>query len=179
MPMAVANRYARALADVVARQGNYREIQKELEVFTAAFHASSELREIFDTPAVTPEGKQKVLGAVLARLGSSPITTNFLRTVAANYRMRFLDEILVAFARTVNDRLGIAEVKVFSASELPEEARKDLSARFQEVTRKQVEMEYHLQEELVGGILARIRSTLYDGSVRGHLERIREKLIAQ
>lgn len=179
MPMAVANRYARALADVAARQGNYREIQKELEAFAAAFHASADLREVFETPAVTPEGKQKVLGAVLARLGASPVTTNFLRTVAANYRMRFLDEILAAFARTVNDRLGIAEVKVFSASELPEEARQELSARFREVTRKQVEMEYHLQEELVGGILAQIRSTVYDGSVRGHLDRIREKLIAR
>jgi F-type H+-transporting ATPase subunit delta len=179
VPIAVANRYARALADVVARQGNYREIQIELQAFAAALHSSPDLREVFETPAITPDGRQKVLGAVLARLGASPVTTNLLRTVAANYRMRYLDEILAAFARTVNDRLGVAEVQVFSASEIPEEARKELSARFQQVTRKQVEMEYHLQEDLVGGILAQIRSTVYDGSVRGHLDRIREKLIAQ
>lgn len=179
MPMAVANRYARALADVVSRKGDYPAVEKELLDFAAACHASAELREVFETPAVPLDDKMKVLEAVLARLGSSAVSSNFFHVLVSHYRMAVLDEILEAFARIVNDRLGIVEVQVFSASALSEQERRELSSRFQQVTQKQVEMEFHLREELVGGILAQIRSTVYDGSVRGHLDRIREKLIVR
>ena len=177
--MAIANRYAQALADVVAGKGDYRVVFKELEAFATAYRTSAELREVFESPAVPMDGKLRVLTAILGRLGSSVTTSNFLHVLVSNYRLAVLDEILRTFARMVNDRLGVVEIQIFSASDLSEETRGDLRARFQEVTQKQVEMEFHLREELVGGILAQIRSTVYDGSVRGQLDRIREKLIAR
>ena len=176
MPMAVSSRYARALADVAGPQGDYRAVERELADFSASYHASAELREVFETPAVNLEGKIKVLDAVLGRMGASRITSNFLRVLAGHFRMPLLDEIREAFAKIVNDRLGIVEVHVFSAAELSEETQKALHARFQQVTQKQVEMDFQLRENLLGGILARVRSTVYDGSVRGQLDRIREKL---
>jgi F-type H+-transporting ATPase subunit delta len=179
VPMAVANRYARALADVVGPQGDYRAVERELADFAAAYRLSAELREVFETPAVSQDAKIKVLDAILLRLGASRPTTNFLRVLAAHFRMNLLEEILPAFAKIVNDRMGVVEVNVSSASELPEETREALRARFQQVTQKQVEMDFQLQERLLGGILAQIRSTVYDGSVRGQLDRIREKLIAR
>jgi F-type H+-transporting ATPase subunit delta len=177
--MAVANRYAQALADVLAGKGDYRVVFKELEAFAAAYRTSAELREVFETPAVPMDGKLKVLTAILARLGSSVTTSNFLHVLVTNYRLTVLEEILRVVSRIVSDRVGVVEIQISSASELSEETRRDLRARFQQVTQKQVEMEFHLQEELVGGILAQIRSTVYDGSVRGQLDRIREKLIAR
>lgn len=179
MSMAVANRYARALADVVEAQGDYRALGRELADFSAAYHASPELREVFETPAVTLDAKIKVLDAILARLGASRPASNFLRVLVTRFRMSLLEEIRAAYERIVNDRLGIVEVSVFSASELTEDTRQLLRARFQQVTRKQVRMDFQLRENLLGGILAQIRSTVYDGSVRGHLDRIREKLIAR
>jgi F-type H+-transporting ATPase subunit delta len=175
--IAVANRYARALADVVSETGDYRAVYRELQPFLAAYQQSPELREVFETPAVSREKKVDVLDAILARLGVSTVAGNFLRVLVKNYRIGLLSQICAAFLRIANERLGVVQVSLISASSLSEPEQQALRARFQEVTRKQVEMEFHLDEELLGGILAQIQSTVYDGSVRGHLAQIREQLV--
>jgi len=177
--IAVANRYARALADVVASTGDYREVLHELENFLAVYRASPELRDVFDTPAVPLEEKTKVLEAILTRLGTPKVAGNFLRVILSNYRMRQLEEIVQAFLKIANQRLGVVQVKVFSAEALPETERRAVGTRFEEVTGKRVEVEFHQEAELLGGILAQIESTVYDGSVRGHLQRIRQRLMGE
>lgn len=177
--MAVAGRYARALADIVGRTGNYREILGELETFAGTYRESAELREVFQTPAVPVGEKIKVLDAILVRLATSPVTSNFLRVLLVHYRMNLLDEVVQAFRKAANARMGIVEVKVFSAAELSEAAQSALRARFTELTRRQVELKFHLDPALLGGILAQMNSTVYDGTVRGQLDRIREELLAR
>ncbi len=177
MAVAVANRYARALADIVAPTGKYRPVLRELEDFAGAYRESADLREFFDNPAVALSEKRKVLEALLSRLAASQLTRNFLRVVLANYRMRLVQEIREAFRKITNDRLGIAQVKVFSASRLSEAEREALRERFARLTQKQVEVEFHVNPALLGGILAQIGSTVYDGSVRGQLDRLRERLV--
>jgi F-type H+-transporting ATPase subunit delta len=97
----------------------------------------------------------------------------------ANYRMPLLEEVVQAFHRIANDRMGVVQVIISSASDLSEAEREALASRFRELTRKQVELEFRIDSELLGGILAQIGSTVYDGSVRGNLARIREQLTAQ
>ncbi|MHB8652274.1 MAG: ATP synthase F1 subunit delta [Terriglobia bacterium] len=177
MAIAVANRYARALADVVSQGGDYRAVLGELRNFNAVYQESADLRDVFDTPAVSLEKKVKVLEAILARLEVSKATASFLRVLVTNYRIGMLGEICAAFAKIANERLGVVEVKVMSATGLTEAEQQALRARFEEVTRKQVAMDFSLDGGLLGGILARIQSTVYDGSVRGNLERIREQLL--
>ena len=179
MPMAVANRYARALADVVASTGEYRQVLEELVEFSAVYRQSTELREVCETPAVPLPQKTKVLEAILERVGALPVTRNFLRVLLAHYRMALLEEVIQAFRKITNDRLGIVQVKVSSAADLSEAERAALRARFEEMTRKQAELEFHLDGRLIGGLLAQIGSTVYDGSVRGHLERLREQLMTR
>jgi F-type H+-transporting ATPase subunit delta len=178
MPMVVANRYARALADVVARTANYRQVLQDLEDFYAAYLESADLRGVCETPAVPLPQKIKVLEAILERAGASPVTVNFLRVLLGHYRMALLGEVVEAFRKIANDRLGIVQVRVSSAADLSDAERESLRARFGELTRKQVELEFHLNPVLLGGIVAQIGSTLYDGSVRGHLERLREQFMA-
>ncbi len=175
---AVANRYARALADVVASTGNYRAVQAELEAFAEVYRASTELREVFETPAVPPAQKMKVLDALLARLGTSHTTSNFFRVLVKNYRLAMLELIREAFARLANDRLGVVQVKIVSAAPLSEAERAALRERFRQVTGREVVMEFAEDAQLLGGLLAQVRSTVYDGSVRGRLDRIRQNLIA-
>lgn len=179
MPIAVANRYARALADVVARTGDYRRVLEEAQEFLAVYRGSAELRDFFETPAVPLPDKMEVLESILGRLKTSFIASNFLRVILAHYRMGQLEEIVRAFLKIANDRMGIVQVKVYSATGLSEGERRAVGARFQEVTGKRVEFEFHLDEKLLGGVLAQIGSTVYDGSVRGHLERLRERLMAR
>lgn len=177
--MVVANRYARALAEVVAPTGNYGELLRELEDFAASTSASAELREVFETPAIPLPDKTKVLEAILKRLGASAVTTNFLRVLLAHYRMGLLSQVVQAFRKIANTRQGIVEVKVFSAAALAPPELEALRARFAELTRRQVQLEFELDPSLLGGALAQIDSTIYDGSVRGQLERIRQQLLAR
>jgi len=179
MPTVVANRYARALADVVASTGNYLQVLNELEDFNAAYHESLELREVCETPAVSMEQKLSLLEALAGKMGSSHVTLNFLRVVMSHYRMPLLGEILQAFRNVSYARLGIVRVKISSAADLSNEERELLRARFNELTKKQSELEFHLDGGLIGGLVAQIGSTIYDGSIRGHLDRIREQLLAQ
>jgi F-type H+-transporting ATPase subunit delta len=179
MPTVVANRYARALADVISSTGNYRQVLTELEDFSAAYHQSIELREVCDTPAVGMAEKLSVLEAIAGKMGSAHVTLNFLRVLMSHYRMPLLGEIVQAFRNVSYARLGIVQVKVSSASDLSNEERQFLQARFNELTLKQSELEFHLDGGLIGGLVAQIGSTVYDGSIRGHLDRIREQLLEQ
>ena len=112
MAMVVANRYARALAEVVGRAGDYRQVLRELQDFAAAFRGSVDLREVLLTPAVSLDVKRRLLLAILQRLGASQVTTNFLRVLLDNYRIAMLDEVIEAYRRAAYDRLGITEVKI-------------------------------------------------------------------
>jgi len=179
MPMFIANRYARALADVVAASGDYRKVLAELEEFEGAYRESPELREVFDSPAVTLAEKLKVLEAIGQRLGESAVSLNFLRVLLANYRMPLLEEAVQAFRKIANDRQGIVQVTITSASELSERERTNVAERFRKLTGKQVELDFRIESELLGGMRAQIGSTVYDGSVRGSLARIREQLMAR
>ena len=179
MPMVVANRYARALAEVVASSGDYRKVLRELQDFATAYRESLELREVFASPAVALPQKVKVLEVIGRELGESPVTLIFLRVLLANYRMPLLEEAVLAFRKIAYDRLGIVQVTISSASDLSDAERQSVAARFRELTGKQVELEFRIDSELLGGILAQIGSTVYDGSVRGNLARVREQLMAR
>ncbi len=179
MPMVVANRYARALSDLVGRTGEYRRVLQELEDFREAYRTCAELREVCETPAVTLPEKTRVLEAVLEKSGASGVTRNFLRVLLAHYRMNLLEEVIQGFRKIANDHLGIVQVKISCVQDLSEAEREALRARFGELTRKHVELAFHLDRQLLGGVVAQIGSTVYDGSVRGHLNRIREELTAR
>jgi len=177
--MVIANRYARALADVVAAGGDYRKVLAELEDFEKAYGESPELREVFASPAVSLPDKMKVLEAIGQKLGESPVTLNFLRVLLANYRMPLLKEAVQAYRKITNDREGIVQVTITSASELSQSERESVAARFRQLTGKQVELDFRIDNGLVGGMMAQIASTVYDGSVRESLARMREQLIAR
>jgi len=179
MSMVVANRYARALADVVTPSGDYRKVLQELQEFASVYRDNLELREVFASPAVALPQKMKVLEAIGARLGISPLTLIFLRVLLTNYRMPLIEEAVQAYRKIAYDQLGVVQVTISSASDLSEAERESVTARFRELTGKQVELEFQIDSELLGGIVAQIGSTVYDGSVRGNLARIREQLTAQ
>ena len=176
MSMAVASRYARALADVLGPQGDFEAMQKELEDFAGVWRESNELREALASPTIPVEQKRSVLDIVIQKLGLSVMAGNFLRVLLVNYRMPLLEEVLEAFQKVANDRLGIVEVQVSYAQDLTPEEKESLREKFAELTGKRVEMKFQREEKLLGGIQARVGSKVYDGSVQGYLERLREQL---
>jgi F-type H+-transporting ATPase subunit delta len=179
---AVAKRYADALADVVTQSGSPMRPEAalvELRKFNETLAGSQELREAFATPAV-PSGRKK---AVIARLAEalqlSAITRNFLYVLVDHRRMASLPEIIEDFDATVDERLGFARAEVTAASELSDAQRSLLSAELERLTGKRIRMRFAIDGTLIGGVTARIGSTIYDGSVRGRLESLERRLSAE
>jgi len=93
--------------------------------------------------------------------------------------MSLIDQVAQAFRKVAYEHLGVTEVRIESATALSDAERQALRGRFADVTGRQVELEFHLNPELLGGVLAQIQSTVYDGSVRGNLQRMRQQLVNQ
>ena len=176
MSMAIANRYARALAEVLGPQGDFGAMQQELEDFAGVWRESDDLRQVLDAPTIPLEQKRRVLDTIIQRLGLSVTAGNFLRVLLVNYRLQLLEQVLQAFRETANERLGVVEVQVLCAQDLTPEEQQALQVRFAELTGKRVEIKFRRDEKLLGGIQARVGSTIYDGSVQGYLDRLRGQL---
>ena len=181
MPSAVSFRYARALADTVGNQAarDPQAIASQLEEFHALLSGSGELRILFSTPAVTAEKKKAVLAELAQAMGLEPVTRNFLNVVIDHDRMGLLGEIAEAFEALLNERLGIAVAEVTAARPLEEAEKQELTSALAAKTGKQIRLNFSLDPSLVGGIVARVGSTIYDGSVRGQLRRLRAELVGE
>jgi F-type H+-transporting ATPase subunit delta len=137
---------------------------------------SKELREVWETPSITPEQKRAVLDAIVAREGISKIVRNFVAVLIDHRRMKFLGPIVKQFETELDQRLGFAEAEIVSAHELNQNDRELLESQMQKVTGKKVRARYSSNESILGGAIVKVGSTIYDGSVAGQLERIRQAI---
>jgi F-type H+-transporting ATPase subunit delta len=182
MPSAVSFRYARALVDVVAgAQGGSdpHRVTAQLRDFEAVLEQNAELKILFATPAIPAAKKRAVLAALAPSLGLEPVTQNFLNVLLQHDRAPLLGEMVEAFELLLNERLGVVVAQITSARALEESERQELAAALRARTGKQVQMNFALDPTLIGGVLAQVGSTIYDGSVRGQIERLRSELAGQ
>ena len=173
----VINTYARAFADVVME--NHLDPGKtlaEAQQIGTLLSESRVLREVWDNPSIPAEQKRNVLDAIVQRAGISRPVRNFTAVLIDKGRTRFLPEIVAQFAQELNQRLGLADAEITTARELVTEERKALEADLARVTGKQIRARYDRDPSILGGAVARVGSTIYDGSVKGQLERIRQQL---
>ena len=171
--------YARALADVIFEAHlNPKEAELQLGDFAAAWRESRELRDFLLDPSFPVDQKVSVLDKMNAKLQMGQQVRNFIAVLIRNRRIGGFEEMAAEFGREVNRRLGIQEAKVTSARPLDDGERKDLEADIARLTGKQVEAHYSVDKGLIGGVVVQAGSTVYDGSVRGRLNRLREELTA-
>ena len=175
----VVNTYARAFADVVMdKRLDPAQTLDETRQIAALLRQSKELREVWITPSIPAEQKRAVLDAVVKRAGISQMVRNFIAVLIDKRRIKFLDEIVTEFAHELNQRLGFAEAEITTTRELGAEERSALEADLAKVTGKKIRARYDQDKGILGGAIARVGSTVYDGSVKGQLEKIREQLTA-
>ena len=178
---AAATRYSNALADVVTAAGSAlapQDALAELRSFESALE-SAELRNALITPAVPLARKRAVIGRVADVLGLSHITRNFLFVLIDHRRTPEFSGVVNAFERILDERLGFARAQVAAARELAEGQRATLTAALEKVSSKRLRAQFVVDESLIGGVVARIGSTVYDGSVRGQLQTLRRRLSAE
>jgi len=175
----VVNTYARAFADVVmANRLEPARTLAETQQIAALVRGNQELREVWGNPSIPAEQKRAVLDGIVQRGGLSRPVRNFIAVLIDKGRIRLLDEIVGQFAQELNQRLGFAEAEVITARELEPKERAELEADLSRVTGKRIRARYEQDRSILGGAIARVGSTVYDGSVKGQLERIKLLLAA-
>jgi F-type H+-transporting ATPase subunit delta len=173
----VTNTYARAFAEAVfSGHHDPDKTLQEAQSIAQLVAGNTELREVWETPSITAEQKRAVLDAIVAREGISQTTRNFLAVLIDHGRTNFLGPIVKQFEQELNEHLGFTEAEITSAHELGASDRQSLEARMEKLTGKKVRARYSLDESLLGGAIIRIGSTIYDGSVNGQLERMKQAI---
>ncbi len=174
-----APRYARALADVVRdRRLNAAEIVEQVRSLVATFSANPQLKTVWENPSVDGKQKLSLLDAIAKRMSLAREVRNFTAVLIEHHRIGAIGEIVEQFQREINDRLGFAEAEILTTRPLDAQEKKQIEANVAAVTGKTVRATYREDRELLGGVIVKVGSTVYDGSVRGQLERLKEQLIA-
>ena len=174
---AVTSRYARALVDVVFdKKLDATKVIEQLEALADALRSTPALRNIWDNPSVPADQKRKVLDAIIKQLGADRMVRNFVAVLIDNRRIAALPEIAKQFRSELLDRMGIAEADVTTTRELSPDEKRALEAQIAKITGKKVQARYATDRKILGGAVVRIGSTIYDGSVKGQLQRLKEAL---
>ena len=172
----VSRRYAEAMADVAIDRNEVESIDAELRAFAEAVKSSNELYNVFSSPIVTPPDKLNLLNALIDRLRIGNLTANLLRAMLANYRLHYVAEVYEQFRRRINERRGLIIAEVAVAGEVGAAEQAKLGRTIEQITGKQVEFKFTNDSSLIGGVVTRIGSVVYDGSVRTQLQVIKERL---
>ena len=180
MRSAVASRYAKALVDVVVRHPelNPADVLHGLRQVEDLIESSEDLKHALASPAVASSHKRAVMQRLMEPMGLEQKVQNFVRVVIDHRRADEFPEIIDAFEELMNEQLGIVSADIRSAQELTDSQKASLEAQVSRLAGKQAKLKYSLDPALIAGVVARVGSTVYDGSVRGQLERLRTRLSA-
>lgn len=179
MASAVAARYARAFADVVtSARLDAASLERQFGDFLATWDGSKELRELFMNPAVPNVQKVSVLDKLNAKMGLQKELRNLIAVLINNDRIADVHEVASAFRTEIQERMGIRQAEIVTARELSDKEREELVAGVGRLAGSRIEPTFKLDPAIIGGTVVRVGSTVWDGSVRGRLERLKEALIS-
>ena len=179
MPSAVAMRYAKALLEVVTEEKSTvtpSDTLAQLHSISDVIASSHDLHIVLLSPAVPPSRKRAVIDNIAEPLNLAREVRNFLFVVIDHRRVAELSAIVEAFSSILDEHLGFVRADVTSARALTESQQKSLEAELSRLSGKRAKLRFSIDEGLVAGVTARVGSVVYDGSVRGQLERLRVKL---
>lgn len=173
----VASTYARAFADVVFDQHlDANRAISGLREISGLMNESVDLRRVWENPAVPAEQKRGLLDAIAQRDGIDKPVRNLVAVLIDHRRLHFLSRIIEQLGKELDDRMGLAEARISSARELNDGEKRALEGQLEKTTGKKVRAQYGLDASLLGGAVVRVGSTIYDGSVKGQLEKIKEAI---
>lgn len=174
----VARRYATALADIVTKTGETNFVKTELKTWENMIGANNDLQTAFGNPVISYVDKEKVLESLISKTQPTKTTANFLRVLLKNNRLTEIGEINEKFTSVLEERSGAVLAQITSARSLSETEKAELQMNLSKLTGKNVSLNFEIDETLIGGVVTRIGSTVYDGSVKTQLEELKQQLIS-
>lgn len=176
---AFVSRYAGAFLEVVSdARLDTAAIDQQFNDFLGTWNGSRELREFFENPAVPAAQKVAILDKLNAKLGMMKQLRNLLAVLIDNGRIRNVAEVAAAYRTLMQEKMGIQPAEIVTARELSNEERDALAAEVGKLAGTRIDASFKQDQSILGGTVVRIGSTVYDGSVRGRLERLKETLTA-
>lgn len=174
-----ALKYAHAFANVAASAGlDVSAAQQQMRDFAETLNGSAELREVLMDPSVPSDQKLDVVDALAERLGMMREVRNFIAIIMDHQRLGEFNEIVDEYHRVADTGLGIADVSITSARELNPDDRHQLEQQVARLAGSRIRVQYTLDAALLGGAVVTIGSTVYDGSVRGQLQQMKQTLMS-
>jgi F-type H+-transporting ATPase subunit delta len=173
-----ATRYARALFDIAL--GEKRDLQRtfgDLKAFADLYDSNDGLQRVLTNPAIPASRKRAVAEQLLARAGDvESAVGKLLLLLAERDRLALLPAIRDAFEVRLMDQLQVVRAEVTTAAELPSDQVARIREGLKRATGREVQLETRVDPAIIGGAVARIGSTVFDGSVTRQLERMRDRL---
>src|SRR2546426_11189467 len=173
-----ANRYAKALMDVLYPEKAESGIQ-QLQDFLSLLNDQPDARRFLENPTMAGDRRKRMLKEICDALSLDRRVANFIGILADRARLPILEEIIQAYQKLLDERLGIVRARVTSAYLLDHSEQQRLAARLEQATGKQIRMEVTVDPSLIGGVVAQVGSTIYDGSVRQQLEAFKTRLVEE
>jgi F-type H+-transporting ATPase subunit delta len=176
---AAAGRYARALFDVVRKEGgNLEQAHTDLQQFADLVATHPALQSTMANPAIPASKKQAVARALVERAGGvSPVVAKMIVLLAERDRLTILPEIVRAYGERVMDHLKVIRGEVTTAIELSPEKLRALEQGLTQATGRKVILESRVDPSIIGGVVTRLGSTVYDGSITNQLQKLKQSLI--
>jgi F-type H+-transporting ATPase subunit delta len=174
-----ATRYARALLDVALQEADLPSVERGLAGFADAMASNRELEQALTNPSVPSQVRQGIVAALVARMAPPAPAGKLLALLAERDRLALLPQVLEVYRELVLEHQQIVKANVRSATALGMADVAALQVRLSEATGRQVQVEATVDPSLIGGLVAEIGSTVYDGSVRTQLQKMRQQLVEQ
>ena len=172
----VALKYAQALFQSASEAKQTDAIGNELRGFAAGLAADKELFQFFSSPLVSPDVKSEMLKDASQKLKFSPLFASFLETVASKRRLEAIPDIAESYTAMMKQAEGITQGSVRSAAELTSSQQSELTALIEKVTNQKVELEFNVDQELIGGLHAEVGGWSFDDSITSHISRLKDEL---
>lgn len=173
----IARRYALALADVAIERGEAVAVQGELLGWGEMISSNSLLNDALGNPTVSYDQKRKVLEELIRRTRVREITGNFLQVLLRNQRLSEINEVNKWFGQILDERSGVIAAEVTTARPVSEKSMEALRSKLATMSGKKIRLKFITDEDLIGGMVTRIGSTVYDGSIRNQLREMELKLV--
>jgi F-type H+-transporting ATPase subunit delta len=176
---ASATRYARALLDVAIAQSDPGKVDEDLATFATMIAEQAELQQVLTNPRVPVPARAAVIRTLAERTGVNQLVGRLIVLLAERGRLELLPAIVDAYRERLLAHRRIVRAHVTSATPLAPERQDALRRSLSQATGKDVQIDVETDPELIGGIVARIGSTVYDGSIRTQLQKVKQQLVAR
>jgi F-type H+-transporting ATPase subunit delta len=176
---ASAARYSRALFDIVLKESDPRVAERELTEFNALLQGHEELKQTLASPSVPPTNKRNLIQALVTRANCSAPVAKLLLLLAERDRLSLLPDLLEIFRESLMAHEKAVRADITTAAPLQPEQAQQLEKRLSDLTQRRVTVTTKVDPAIIGGVVARIGSTVFDGSVATQLAKLRDRLVEQ